>query len=153
MKKEKSFGGIEYMDEELKSNILKILKGIERCPLKVGKIKRLLKIKDRKKIEEILNYCEVKSLIYYKDGRYWTFNEKYKVINVESYLNNGKEIPCYKEESGKVIPLLEDSLNGALVGDTVLIKKNSKNVERILKRGMEHLICEVTIDENDVKHL
>ena len=141
------------MDEELKSNILKILKGIERCPLKVGKIKRLLKIKDRKKIEEILNYCEVKSLIYYKDGRYLPFNEKYKVINVESYMNNGKEIPCYKEESGKIIPLLEDSLNGALVGDTVLIKKSSKKVERILKRGMEHLICEVTIDENDVKHL
>ena len=57
MKKEKSFGGIEYMDEELKSNILKILKGIERCPLKVGKIKRLLKIKDRKKIEEIPSFA------------------------------------------------------------------------------------------------
>ena len=130
---------------------------IKKYPMRFKKLKRYFKCYTKEEKEALRNTLEemcVNGEIYFDGCTYTSMPKNYIVVRVEEMKKN-KKTPfkaCFVLDSGKVIPIMEDDLNGSLIGDKVILNLKERRVVSVLKREQSVVFCEV-IEKDGIKEL
>ena len=130
---------------------------IKKYPMRFKKLKRYFKCYTKEEKEALRNTLEemcVNGDIYFDGCTYTSMPKNYIVVRVEEMKKN-KKTPfkaCFVLDSGKVIPIMEDDLNGSLIGDKVILNLKERRVVSVLKREQSVVFCEV-IEKDGIKEL
>lgn len=108
---------------------------------------------DKLYLENVLQKMQLQGLIYYNEGIYQLFPKKFVITTIEE-MNHKKEghTACFQNAKNVLVPIKEQDLNGAMLGDVVVLDKKNRIVKRILKRKIKQIHCEVVL-EDGVKQL
>ena len=130
---------------------------IKKYPMRFKKLKRYFKCYTKEEKEALRNTLEemcVNGDIYFDGCTYTSMPKNYIVVRVEEMKKN-KKTPfkaCFVLDSGKVIPIMEEDLNGSLIGDKVILNLKERRVVSVLKREQSVVFCEV-IEKDGIKEL
>ncbi len=130
---------------------------IQKYPMRFKKLKRYFKCYTKAEKEALRNTLKelcTDGEIYFNGCTYSSMPKNYIIVKIEEMKKN-KKTPfkaCIVLDSGKVIPIMEDSLNGALIGDKVILNLKERKVVSILKRAQSVIFCEV-IEKDGIKEL
>lgn len=136
---------------------LELKKIINNYPLRYGKIKKYFGIHsctEKEMLRSILLKLQLDGTIYFDGTNYVPFSNNLLVTKIETIGGTKKNVlqACFVLENGKVIPIKEEDLHGAIEGDTVVLERKKRKVLNILKRKKDIIYVEVYV-ENGVKLL
>ena len=137
----------------LKENIEnRIIHLLSKCEFRFKKLSHYFGCKsriDKLYLENILEKMQIQGLIYFNEGIYQLFPKKFLITTIEE-MNHKKEghTACFKNAKNVLIPIKEQNLNGAMVGDIVVLDEKNRMVQKILKRKINHIHCEVILEDS-----
>lgn len=129
----------------------KIIKVLSHCQLRIKKLNNYFGCyskNDKLYLENVLMKMQLEGLIYNDDGVYKLFPKHYKVVSLEQMMYKKIEKKaCFKNDKNVLIPIESKNLNGAMVGDIVVLDEKRRQVKKILKRKISNIHCEVILED------
>ncbi len=141
----------------IKENIEeRVIKLLSQTDLRIKKINNYFGCyhkEDKLYLQNVLMKLQLQGRIYNDEGVFKIFPSQYKVVTLEQ-MNYKKvyRLACFKSAKNVPIPIKDENLNGALIGDIVVLDEKKRTVKKILKRKISKVHCEV-IMEDGIKKL
>lgn len=134
----------------MKDKIITILESDPNLHVTLHKLKTLLGIskkRDNTELLQVLEELEVEGKIYQDEKELWG---KLPSGLLVASLNKSANLKYSFSINNSFFNIKEENLNGALNGDTVVLKKEDKEykVVKVVKRADSQLVCEVIKDDD-----
>ncbi len=96
---------------------------------------------DKLYLENVLQKMQLQGLIYYNEGIYQLFPKKFVITTIEE-MDHKKEghIACFQNADNVLVPIKEQDLNGAMLGDVVVLDKKIELLKEFLKEKLSKFI-------------